>query len=301
MTLRQDMIQTLKRAPKLLDSSTDLVKKYISGRLGEDGGFLGRDNKSDLYYTVFGIELLIALDCPVAVKKIQSYLASFNEVRELDLVHLAGLTRCYANLAEISSNSIDLDISRKLTECLSALQCKDGAFSTNTPDKHGNAYGCFLAIAMCQDLGISVLDKDAIIKCLDALKMDNGGYANEVTGKIAATPSTAAALCCYYMLELPLPEKSVEWLLKQVHNLGGFCALSGIGPMSIPDLLSTATALQALSYSSISDTEHREKHLDFLDSLWSHKGGFSGSWADSTVDCEYTYYGLLTLGYLENI
>jgi hypothetical protein len=42
----------------------------------------------------------------------------------------------------------------------------------------------------------------------------------------------------------------------------------------------------------------REPCLDFLDTLWTNRGGFYGTWADDTLDCEYTYYGLLALGHL---
>jgi hypothetical protein len=37
--------------------------------------------------------------------------------------------------------------------------------------------------------------------------------------------------------------------------------------------------------------------VDFVDTLWNGKG-FCGSWADDTVDSEYTYYALLALGHL---
>ena len=37
---------------------------------------------------------------------------------------------------------------------------------------------------------------------------------------------------------------------------------------------------------------------DFVDSLWTSRGGFLGSWADETLDCEHTCYGLLSLGHL---
>jgi len=70
-----------------------------------------------------------------------------------------------------------------------------------------------------------------------------------------------------------------------------------VGP-AIPDLLSTATALHALSLVGASMDEMREKHLDYLDMLWSPQGGFRGHLADNVVDCEYTYYGLLSLGCL---
>ena len=300
MTLRQDMIRTLTRAPLLLNNSTDLVRGFLLNHLADDGGFLGRDNRSDLYYTVFGLELLIALDCPVPVDSLKKYLNAFGQGRKLDLVHLASLTRCHANLADTTSNTIKPALKEGLAERLLELRCKDRSFSTGVSDEHGNAYGCFLALAMCQDLDIPVSDSGAIRRCLETLIMDDGGFANEVTGRISAVPSTAAALCSYYMLGLTFPEKPVEWLIEQIHSHGGFCALSVENPLCMPDLLSTATALQALSYSR-SKKIQREQHLDFLDSLWNPQGGFSGSWADSTVDCEYTYYGLLALGYLADI
>ena len=40
----------------------------------------------------------------------------------------------------------------------------------------------------------------------------------------------------------------------------------------------------------------REMNLDSLDALWSTQGGFQGHPADDVLDCEYTYYGLLSLG-----
>lgn len=298
MTLRQDMIQALARAPQLLDTSIDLVRKYVISRMGEEGGFTGRGSKSDLYYTVFGIELLISLGCPVPVEPLKKYLASFDGGTGLDLVHLASLTRCHASLAEFSSADIEPLLREKLAENLFSMQCMDGAYSSNEPGISGNAYGCFLAVAMCQDLGIPVQNREAVLECLDILAMENGGYSNEAAAKTASTPSTAAVLCSFHMLDCPVPEKSVEWLIDQIHSHGGFCALAGPGPLCIPDLLSTATALQALSYCHSNVSVHRERHLDFLDSLWNPSGGFSGSWADPEVDCEYTYYGLLSLGYL---
>jgi len=66
----------------------------------------------------------------------------------------------------------------------------------------------------------------------------------------------------------------------------------------MPDLLSTATALHALAGLEISVSAVKDKCLDFVDSLWTNRGGFYGSWADDTIDCEYTYYALLSLGHL---
>jgi hypothetical protein len=42
----------------------------------------------------------------------------------------------------------------------------------------------------------------------------------------------------------------------------------------------------------------KEACLDFVDTLWSSRGGFYGTWEEDVLDCEYTYYGLLALGHL---
>jgi len=86
-----------------------------------------------------------------------------------------------------------------------------------------------------------------------------------------------------------------DWLLARFHGEGGFFA----APRApVPDLLSTATALHALTAMGVDLGRVKEPCLDFLDSLWTSRGGFYGSWVDQALDCEYTYYGLLALGHL---
>jgi hypothetical protein len=95
-------------------------------------------------------------------------------------------------------------------------------------------------------------------------------------------------------MQSPVPTDTVQWLLARAHPEGGFCA-SEAAPM--PDLLSTATALHALSGQKVSVAHLKEQTLDFLDTLWTGKA-FCGTWADDEPDCEYTYYGLLAMGHL---
>lgn len=78
------------------------------------------------------------------------------------------------------------------------------------------------------------------------------------------------------------------------------CHVKGIEPAApIPDLLFTATALRAMSCVSVPLDSVRDPCLDFIHSLWTGNGSFLGSWADNTLDCEYTYYGLPALGHLD--
>jgi prenyltransferase beta subunit len=90
----------------------------------------------------------------------------------------------------------------------------------------------------------------------------------------------------------------VDWLLSCLHPKGGFAVMPILRGNIIPDLLSTATALHGLSLTGVSFDNIKERCLDFLDSLWSSQGAFRGNWADEVLDCEYTFYGLLALGYL---
>ena len=88
-------------------------------------------------------------------------------------------------------------------------------------------------------------------------------------------------------------KKNADWLFSQCASGGGFLAIPAA---PIPDLLSTATALHALAVTKFDLNTVKEKNLDFVDTLWHAKGGFYGNWTDSIVDCEYTYYALVTLG-----
>ena len=60
----------------------------------------------------------------------------------------------------------------------------------------------------------------------------------------------------------------------------------------------THVALHGLAGAQVDLSRVKEPCLDFIDSLWSAEGGFHGNWTDHTLDCEYTYYGLLALGHL---
>ena len=63
-------------------------------------------------------------------------------------------------------------------------------------------------------------------------------------------------------------------------------------------MLSTATALHALAGLETSFELIKDICLDFLDTLWTNEGSFFGNWTEETLDCEYTFYGLLALGHL---
>jgi prenyltransferase beta subunit len=296
MTIRLDMRRAVTKAKEALGDSIDVVKDFYRRHLNDDGGFAGRDGRSDLYYTVFGLEASLVLGAQIPYERVVGYLDTFGAGESLDLVHLASLVRCRANLAERDGKGIDQAVSDAMAARLMQFRCVDGGFSTSTGAERGHVYGGFLALGICQDLQIDALEPEALVASVESLRRPDGGYSNEPTMNVSATSATAAAIAILYYLQRPIRQSAVQWLADRAVPSGGFVALPLDTGLAVPDMLSTATALHALSLADISLDVVRERNLDYLDGLWDVRGGFRGHPADDVLDCEYTYYGLLALG-----
>lgn len=282
------MLQVARLAPQQLGESRDLVAGFLHARVNPDGGFQNRAGASDLYYTVFGLDSLIGLQeaLPAATG---SYADAFTD-RELDFVHLACLARTWAALKHVPDQAV---VDRLLGR-LETFRSADGGYATSAGAAYGTAYAAFMALGAYQDLG-RVMPADGIAGSLQRLKAADGSYANHPGMASGLTTSTAAAVLVLRHLGEPPDRSAGVWLLDRCHSRGGFFA-SPTAP--VPDLLSTATALHALSTLHLPLGGLREPCLDFVDSLWTNRGGFFGTWADDDADCEYTYYALLALGHL---
>jgi prenyltransferase beta subunit len=298
MTIRLDMRRAVDKGGRALGESVEVVRGFLRRQLAPEGGFLGRDGRRDLYYTVFGLEAALVLNVDFPRQSSSAYLDSFGAGESLDLVHLASLIRCRANLVDAPGGAIAAPTREAFAGHLFDHRSADGGFHTTRGASRGSAYGAFLALGSCQDLGVDCPDAEALVASINSLQMPEGGFANEPAMTAGVTTATAAAVCVLHYLRHPVPESALGWLLGRAHPRGGFTAIALAGSAGIPDLLSTATALHALSLAGAAADDMREKHLDYLDSLWSPQGGFRGHAADDVVDCEYTYYGLLALGSL---
>jgi len=105
MSIRLEMLQVARLAPRMLGESAGLVREFLIRQQNEDGGFQDRAGRSDLYYTVFGMEGLLALQAPLPVAKLEDYLKQFGAGENLDFIHLCCLARCRAALnAKVPSN-----------------------------------------------------------------------------------------------------------------------------------------------------------------------------------------------------
>jgi prenyltransferase beta subunit len=292
--MRLEMLQVARLAPKLLGESAGLVRHFLEHQQNEEGGFRDRCGKSDLYYTVFGLDGLLALQAEIPRARTAGYLESFGNGNGLDFVHLCCLARTWAAL----SNQGQPDFRQPTTEIahrIETFRARDGGYHPVPGSESGTAYAAFLAVGAYQDLKAEWHDAMRLAQSLKFLETNDGAWANERSAKIGSTNATAAAVTTLRNLDVPVNPSAGDWLLARCHEEGGFLAAPGA---PLPDLLSTATALHALAGLQVSIAGVKEKCLDFIDTLWSNEGAFHGQWADDQVDCEYTYYGLLALGHL---
>ena len=292
MTIRQEMLKAAKRSANLLGESAGLVAGFVTSQLTGDGGFRGRSPAPDLYYTLFAVESSIALDAPLPIESISPWIASQAQRDDLDLVHLACLARCRAALDQTADT-------RAMLERIKTFRTADGGYAEvkikNPGQAAGTAYGAFLAVGAHQDLAAPMSDPDAMIESLMSLQGPEGGFANSADIPAASAPATAAAITTLRHLARPANQAAQEWLLSQIAPDGGIGAWGGA---PTPDLLSTAVSLHALNQCGVELDAVRQRCLDYCDSLWSSRGGFKGHPGDETLDCEYTFYGLLALGNL---
>ncbi|PYL00574.1 MAG: hypothetical protein DME19_04590 [Verrucomicrobia bacterium] len=294
MSMRLEMLQVARLAPKLLGESAGLVRDFLQRQQNDDGGFKDRAGKSDLYYTVFGLDSLVALQVEVPIVQTATYLNSFANGEGLDFVHLCCLGRAWASV----SNQGRVDSGPAATSILQrieAFRAADGGYHPGRGSQFGTAYAAFLAAGAYQDFKAELPDAMRLVQSLKFLETTDGAWANERNVRIGSTNATAAAITTLRNLSVPVNHAAGSWLLGRCQPEGGFLAAPGA---PVPDLLSTATALHALAGLQVSFEHIKEKCLDFIDTLWTNEGAFHGQWGDDQLDCEYTFYGLLALGHL---
>lgn len=298
MSTRLETLQVARLAPQLLGNATSLVAEFLRSRQRADGGFAGREESDgagseaggDLYYTVFGLDALAAVDSEPA-RPVRGFLEGFGAGEDLDLVHLGCLVRAW-----VAAGDDPGDARRGAWRGrLDALRREDGGWAAEPEIGHAAVYATFVALGAYQDMGAAIPDPSAARSYLEARLNDDGGYEADAELTVATTPTTAAAVAALRQVGAEPSPRSVGWLRRRAHPQGGFLAADG-APM--PDLLSTAVALHTLVGLGASIEDLAEPMIDYVDTLWTNRGAFHGHWADDEVDCEYTYYGLLALGHL---
>ena len=270
MNIRLEMLDAAARGARTLDEGwhgdtqpSHASIAFVLSRQCEDGGFRGRGDRSDLYYTTFAVQTLCALGRPLP-EGFRSYLEGFRDLQSLGLINLCCLVRCWAC---VGMDSLEPAGRLAMREAFYSFRSRDGGFAVHPGQSGGSAYGCFLALSALQDLGDAAVAPGGavatgMVACVLPLRRPEGGFANESSVPIAMAPSTAAAIMVLTQTTgaseggsqgwpPPITEETVrdsiascaEWLRSSRRADGGFAAVQGIES----DLLSTATALHALA------------------------------------------------------
>jgi hypothetical protein len=291
MSLRLQLLQVARLAPRLLADSTSLVRDFYARQFNDRGAALDRGGKPDLYYTIFTLAGAQAMDAPIPVENTRAWLATFGDGGSLDFVHLGALARCWA-----ATGGAAKDVAAPILARLENFRQRDGGYNSNATAGFGTAYDAFVALGAYEDLSAKPPGSIELIRSLKRLETSDHAWSNRPDQKIGNLNATAGAVTLITHLGFPVNAVVGDWLLAQASPQGGFLAVPGA---PVPDLLSTATALHALScLERRVPSQVHEKCLDFIDTLWSAEGGFHGHWADDFLDPEYTYYGLIALGHL---
>src|SRR5262245_32072939 len=286
------MLQVARLSPNLLGDSSSLVRQFARSQHLPDGGFADRSGASDLYYTVFGLECFLALREDPPLAEARAYLERFGDGDGLDFVHLACLGRCWSTVSCGDFRNVPREA---ILQRIEGYRSRDGGYATSPGCGTGSVYAAFLALGAYEDFGVEQPDRGCLLDSLRSFRAADGAFSNQPGSACGITTTTAAAVLLLRRLGERPGAEIAGWLLARAHPQGGFLALP---EAPIPDLLSTATALHALTAMQTPLESIRESCLDFIDSLWTNRGGFHGSWADDAIDCEYTYYALLSLGHL---
>ncbi len=292
-SISEQMLAAARGARPYLGRRRERITRYIQSQLSSEGGFRDRAGAPDLYYTVFGIDALLALEAALPELQLAGYLNSYGDGSALDFMHLTCLARCWARLPEASA---PLAIQEQVLARIETFRTPDGGYHTTADAKSGSVTGIYLALAAQQDMARMIQDAAHIEQSLEAIRTPDCCYANERGLACGTTLATAGAIILRACLGFCPDASAEEWLWKQTSPTGGFLA-SPVTPM--PDLLSTATAIYAARVLGHSMEAYLEDCVIFTESLQSDEnGGYAGHWLDDLPDCEYTFYALLVLGCL---
>lgn len=263
-----------------------IVGFVISQRM-EDGAFMDKSGKADLYYTLFGWMLCFVLGIRLDTEKTSAYLER-QDVDSLDLIHYAAFIRCRMISTLNKKGTMGL-----LSDFLFPEKIKElTAFRDIPHNDYQSPYTQFVWLSLAEDAGYKINNKKEILNTLSAYHVSNGGYMNTKDGITATTNATVAALAVTGQLAGYKENENVNYIRDLQEESGGFKAAEA---SPVPDLLSTATSLFILSCYGI---KPKYSAREFIEAHWLDSGGFSATLLEDKSDVEYTFYGLLALGSL---
>jgi geranylgeranyl transferase type-2 subunit beta len=262
-----------------------------------DGGFAGRDDQSDLYYTGFALRalaLLGELQGPVAERAAEFLRGRLTGrapiIDFLSLVYSRTLLDMAAGIdifAAAPPNWPD-----QVAAALEGFRRDDGGYAKGEEGTASSTYHTFL-VAICLELIERPLPfPDRMVQFVLSQRRDDGGFVEIRPMKRSGTNPTAAAVGLLKItggLDAQARDEVVDFLADMQTDEGGLRANTRI---PIADLLSTFTGLLTLIDLGGADEVDREAIERYARSLERDQGGFFAAEWDQACDVEYAFYGL---------
>jgi hypothetical protein len=261
----------LKNAVVMLDpESLKQLRSYVINQQTSEGGFPDRAGKCDIYYSLFGCFIAEALDIKTINAPLKHYVNNIVKRDNLSGINLHCASILYAKLfgLETFPKTLRKKVTTDLQQSGSQLPIYSNFLSMLTYYYLNNLKGIYRVIKSA-----NYSERSSEMPC----------------------PVTAAHLVLLTLARKP-NIKAIENIMSFYRGTGGFRALH---TTSSEDLLSTGVALYALNYAESDIRLIKPDCLAYVDSLF-HNGGFRSTEQDVETDIEYTFYGLLALGSLNN-
>lgn len=278
-------------------------RRYIAAARQPNGGFSGRGETSDLYYTSFALRCaeLLGIDDPELWQGAAQYLRESDAPPEtvvdcFSMLHSVHLIE--SRSATASGLEVEQTRRSSIESLLDRCAAPQGGIAV-VPGGAAGVYHTFLAALCYQLLGRPMPGTERALKVVCACRREDGGFADQADAAIeGGTNPTAAAVAFLVMhdaLDSAIAEKVVDFIGAMQREEGGFAAHRSA---PVADLMSTFTALVTLAELDALGRIKLAPVARYAQGLAATEGGFRGTAVDDVVDPEYTYYGLGALGIL---
>lgn len=250
--------------------------QFVLSKQMPEGGFAGRLGGTDIYYTDFALRTLLLLGVKDASTRTAPYIAK-QTTPPRNATECFNRLNCVRLLAH-SGIKIALDVG-PIRELL-----------IGTPR---NAYDALLAALCFEMLGERLSDMMHELPTTIAACREDAENPQQTNSVAAAS----AFLRMHDALDTDIADRVAAFLTSIQTARGGFLAHP---TAPIPDLLSTFTALVALSDIGALAAADLASAASFVRSLATPEGAFRSCESDPEGDVEYTYYGVAAAALLRS-
>ena len=274
----------------------------VKGFQTNDGGFRGRSDESDIYYTAFAVRTLAIIDGldDVTAERIRKYLESLLQT-QTTLIDLVSLLFSASTLDAVTGGDLFQmardDWAERFVDELERHRCDDGGYARTPKGAAGSTYQTFLNLLCFELLDSPVPEPERIVAFLLSQEAEGGGFLEIRAAKRAGTNPTAAAIGSLQILgslSEEIRDRARPFFHTLISDEGGFRAHTRI---PIADLLSTFTGLWTLDRLGETESINVPEIGRFVESL-EVPGGYLGAILDEQADVEYLFYGVGTIALL---